>query len=43
MGQSVEQQKVDQGKCAAWAKEQTGFDSLNPPKIEVAPVQDRLR
>jgi hypothetical protein len=40
-GQSAEQQKADQGQCAAWAKEQTGFDPLNPPTIEVAPVQDK--
>lgn len=36
--QSVETQNADESACYAWAKEQTGYDPLNPPKIEAAPV-----
>ena len=38
-GQSKEQQKKDEYECYNWAKEQSGIDPLNLPKIEAAPVQ----
>ena len=40
-GQSAEQQTLDKAQCADWAKQQTGFDPMNPPKAEVAQVEDK--
>jgi len=37
-GQSQDQQKTDENECYKWAKEQSGIDILNPPKVEAAPV-----
>lgn len=36
--QDAQTQQADETACYAWAKEQTGYDPLNPPKIEAAPV-----
>lgn len=36
--QSAETQNADESACYAWAKEQTGYDPLNPPTIQAAPV-----
>ena len=38
-GQSKSKQKQDEFECYNWAKEQSGIDPLNLPKIEAAPVQ----
>lgn len=32
-GQSPEQMEKDKYQCYGWAKEQTGFDPMNPPKV----------
>ncbi|MDX1351237.1 MAG: glycine zipper domain-containing protein [Putridiphycobacter sp.] len=32
--QSPEQQATDESECFTWAKNQTGVDPLNPPKVE---------
>lgn len=36
--QDAETQQADETVCYAWAKEQTGYDPMNPPKVEAAPV-----
>jgi len=36
--QNAEQQQKDQGECYVWAKNQTGFDPMNPPKVQTASV-----
>ena len=36
--QTTEQQNTDETACYTWAKEQTGYDPLNPPKVEAAAV-----
>lgn len=36
--QSAQTQSADESACYTWAKEQSGYDPLNPPKIEAAPV-----
>jgi hypothetical protein len=40
-GQSTEQQTLDKAECTEWAKQQTGFDPMNPPNVEVASVEDK--
>lgn len=36
--QSPETQSADESACYSWAKEQTGYDPLNPPTVQAAPV-----
>ena len=36
--QDAATQNIDESTCYTWAKQQTGYDPLNPPKIEAAPV-----
>lgn len=36
--QDAQTQETDENFCFKWAKEQTGYDPLNPPKVEAAPV-----
>jgi hypothetical protein len=36
--QSKQTQKEDEFACYKWAVEQSGIDSLNLPKVEVAPA-----
>lgn len=36
--QDAATQNTDESACYTWAKQQTGYDPLNPPKIEAAPV-----
>jgi len=36
--QSADQQSKDEMDCFTWAKNQTGVDPLNPPKVEAAQV-----
>lgn len=36
--QDAQTQQTDENACYAWAKEQTGYDPMNPPKVEAAPV-----
>ena len=38
-GQNAQQQQKDQGECATWAKQQTGYDPANPPPPPAAPAQ----
>ena len=33
-GQDKDRQELDEYKCYKWAKEQTGIDPINPPKVE---------
>ena len=33
--QTKDQQEVDEYQCYKWAKEQSGFDPMNPTKVEV--------
>ena len=40
-GQSAEQQTLDKAQCSDWAKQETGFDPMNPPKVVVAPAEDK--
>lgn len=37
--QSEEQQAKDEADCFTWAKNQTGVDPLNPPKVEAKQVE----
>lgn len=37
--QTSEQQTKDESDCFTWAKEQTGVDPLNPPKVEAKQVE----
>ncbi len=37
-GQTPETQDKDEADCFKWAKEQTGYDPMNPTKVEAAPV-----
>ena len=37
-GQSQDQQNDDQNYCYKWAKDQSGVDPLNPPKVEAQQV-----
>lgn len=36
--QDAATQAADEAACFAWAKEQTGYDPLNPPTVTAAPV-----
>ena len=36
--QDAATQNADEAYCYTWAKEQSGYDPLNPPKVEAAPV-----
>lgn len=36
--QTKEQQDVDEVTCFKWAKEQTGYDPMNPTKVQAAEV-----
>jgi len=36
--QNAEQQQKDEGECYVWAKNQTGFDPTNPPRVQTASV-----
>lgn len=36
--QDAQTQEADEAACFAWAKEQTGYDPLNPPTVTAAPV-----
>jgi len=38
-GQDADQQEFDEYKCFKWAKEETGYDPLNPPDINAQPAQ----
>jgi hypothetical protein len=38
--QDVSTQNTDEAFCYAWAKEQTGYDPLNPPTVQAAPVNN---
>ncbi|UBM62704.1 hypothetical protein LA303_01690 [Candidatus Sulfidibacterium hydrothermale] len=33
-GQDKDRQELDEYKCYKWAKEQTGVDPINPPKVQ---------
>jgi hypothetical protein len=37
--QSQQQQKKDEFDCYKWAMDQSGYDPMNPPKVEAAPAQ----
>ena len=37
--QTAEQQATDEAECFTWAKNQTGVDPLNPPKVEAKQVE----
>jgi len=37
--QNAEQQAKDESECFTWAKNQTGVDPLNPPKVEAKQVE----
>lgn len=37
--QDADQQELDEYKCFKWAKENTGYDPLNPPDIKAQPAQ----
>ena len=39
-GQSNEQMEKDKFSCYGWAKNQTGFDPMNPPKVVVAATNE---
>lgn len=36
--QDAATQNADETACYTWAKEQTGYDPLNPPTVQAAPV-----
>jgi len=36
--QNAEQQQKDNSECYVWAKNQTGFDPQNPPRVETSSV-----
>ena len=36
--QDATTQNADESFCYTWAKEQTGYDPLNPPTVQAAPV-----
>jgi len=36
--QDAQTQQTDESTCYAWAKDQTGYDPMNPPTVEAAPV-----
>ncbi len=36
--QTKDQQELDEYKCYKWAKEQTGFDPVNPTKVQAKQV-----
>lgn len=36
--QDAQTQETDENACFKWAKEQTGYDPLNPPEVEAAHV-----
>lgn len=36
--QDTATQNADEAACYTWAKEQTGYDPLNPPTVQAAPV-----
>lgn len=38
-GQDQVQQDADEMTCFNWAKEQTGYDPLNPTQVYIAPVE----
>ena len=35
-GQSQQQTEQDKFSCYGWAKNQTGFDPMNPPRVQAA-------
>lgn len=37
--QGKQKQKQDEFECYKWSLEQSGFDPMNPPKVEAAPVE----
>ncbi len=37
-GQDAKQQEADEVSCFSWAKQQTGFDPLNPTQVQAAQV-----
>ncbi len=37
-GQDAKQQEADEVYCFSWAKQQTGFDPLNPTQVQAAQV-----
>ena len=37
--QSQQQQKKDEFDCYKWAMDQTGYDPMNPPKVQAAPAE----
>lgn len=37
-GQTPETQDADEAECFKWAKEQSGYDPMNPTQVEAAPV-----
>lgn len=39
-GQSEQQMEQDKYSCYGWAKNQTGFDPMNPPKVVVASTNE---
>ena len=39
-GQSNDQMEKDKYSCYGWAKNQTGFDPMNPPKVVVAATNE---
>ena len=41
-GQDKNQQDTDQLECYRWAKEQTGYDPMNPTKVEVKAADTNL-
>ena len=38
-GQDATQTQKDESDCFLWAKEQSGYDPLNPPTVTAAPVE----
>jgi hypothetical protein len=37
--QSQQKQKKDEFDCYKWAMDQTGYDPMNPPKVQAAPAE----
>jgi hypothetical protein len=40
-GQSADQQAQDEAQCFAWARDQSGYDPMNPPPPPTAPLASR--
>ena len=40
-GQSADQQAQDEAQCFTWARDQSGYDPMNPPSSPAAPLASR--